>query len=284
MYRRTALQNIKLHDKIFAHTHTMSNGNLDLTPQNFRWYRGNQHCNISVFTDFSLDEVDGCTSKYKVALLMESPEVFPQAYHNIKDINKKFDIVLTFDKSLLDRGENYKQYFLGGSWIKPDDCQIYPKSKFCSMIASDKNSSSGHNMRHKIASNLDMDVYGSIRNNPIDYKLDGLKDYVFSVVIENTNKPYYFTEKLIDCLVTGTIPIIWCSEDNLWWYRKMIKHALYFNDLNQFCEHIDFFSTRVRRVWLNDWHKDRRVDNYNTGMKYYMPEDNLWNDYFKEMK
>ena len=43
--------------------------------------------------------------------------------------------------------------------------------------------------------------------DPIEFKIDGLKDYRFSVVIENCKRDYWFTEKLIDCFVTGTIPI-----------------------------------------------------------------------------
>ena len=38
-------------------------------------------------------------------------------------------------------------------------------------------------------------------------KIYGLKDYMFSIVIENTKQDYYFTEKLIDALLTGTVPI-----------------------------------------------------------------------------
>ena len=34
-------------------------------------------------------------------------------------------------------------------------------------------------------------------------------DYRFSIVIENCKRDYWFTEKLIDCLRTGTIPIYW---------------------------------------------------------------------------
>ena len=37
--------------------------------------------------------------------------------------------------------------------------------------------------------------------------LDGLKDYAFSIVVENN--PDWFTEKLIDCFACGTIPIYW---------------------------------------------------------------------------
>jgi hypothetical protein len=43
--------------------------------------------------------------------------------------------------------------------------------------------------------------------NEIKNKEDGLKDYCFSIVIENATYPNMFTEKITDCFVTGTIPI-----------------------------------------------------------------------------
>ena len=32
---------------------------------------------------------------------------------------------------------------------------------------------------------------------------------MYSVAVESSNEPNYFTEKLIDCLITKTIPIYW---------------------------------------------------------------------------
>jgi hypothetical protein len=32
---------------------------------------------------------------------------------------------------------------------------------------------------------------------------------MYSIVVESSSEPNYFTEKLIDCLVTKTIPIYW---------------------------------------------------------------------------
>jgi hypothetical protein len=32
---------------------------------------------------------------------------------------------------------------------------------------------------------------------------------MFSIVVENIKTDYYFTEKIIDCFRTGTIPIYW---------------------------------------------------------------------------
>jgi hypothetical protein len=43
-------------------------------------------------------------------------------------------------------------------------------------------------------------------------KVDMLKDYMFSIVIENEKINSLFTEKLIDCFLTGTIPIYYGCE------------------------------------------------------------------------
>jgi hypothetical protein len=40
-------------------------------------------------------------------------------------------------------------------------------------------------------------------------KNEGLDPYAFSIAIENGRRDAYFTEKLIDCLVTGTVPLYW---------------------------------------------------------------------------
>ena len=38
-------------------------------------------------------------------------------------------------------------------------------------------------------------------------KIEGLQDYKFSITIENGQHDNYFTEKILDCFLTGTIPI-----------------------------------------------------------------------------
>ncbi|GAI27598.1 unnamed protein product, partial [marine sediment metagenome] len=53
-----------------------------------------------------------------------------------------------------------------------------------------------------------LDIFGR-GYNEIESKLTGLADYMFHIVIENSKKDYWFTEKLIDCFVTGTVPLYW---------------------------------------------------------------------------
>jgi len=52
-----------------------------------------------------------------------------------------------------------------------------------------------------------------------------LSPYQFSIAMENTQQDYYFTEKLIDCFVTDTVPIYWGapSIDKIFDRRGMIQ-------------------------------------------------------------
>ena len=92
------------------------------------------------------------------------------------------------------------------------------------MILSSKTVCEGHRLRHEIVkhiSNLNVDLFGHIYNpismgddsdNPqslTNEKILALKNYHFSIIIENCKEDYYFDEKLLDSLLTGTIPIYW---------------------------------------------------------------------------
>ena len=182
---------------------------------------------IVIYTETSLHKAKSFESKKKIALMVESPEINRQYYDYIEQNNNLFDIVLTFSKKLLDKGENYKFNVFGTTWIHKTYQSIYAKHKLCSVILSNKIQTSGHRLRHSLVSilrNSNIDIYGAghkplphlqTRNFDKDHcgagisnqKVLGLKDYMFSIVIENCKEDYYFTEKLIDCFLTGTIPI-----------------------------------------------------------------------------
>jgi hypothetical protein len=57
-----------------------------------------------------------------------------------------------------------------------------------------------------------VDLYGR-GFNEIEEKEEALCDYMFSVVIENGVYETYFTEKILDCFATGTIPVYLGTPD-----------------------------------------------------------------------
>lgn len=164
---------------------------------------------IVVYTETSFDKIHSEIPN-RIAWLIESPEITPLYYNWIEHNYNKFKYVLTHNKKLIDLGYNFKFAPLGGSWLWNDEIKIYKKTKSISIIASGKSDTSGHKLRHQIISRYNniLDIYGRVYN-PIDRKIEGLKDYRFSVCIENAREDYYFTEKIMDCFLSGTVPIYW---------------------------------------------------------------------------
>jgi hypothetical protein len=57
-----------------------------------------------------------------------------------------------------------------------------------------------------------IDYYGR-SFNPFNIKEDVLNDYYFSISIENEKYSNYYTEKLMDCFATGTIPVYYGTPE-----------------------------------------------------------------------
>lgn len=131
---------------------------------------------------------------------------------NIELVEKSFLKVFVNDMSFLDMSGVF-EYVPPGSnmpWIK--DYYIRPKTKTVSIIASAKNWTVGHRLRHEIVkNNPSVDAYGG-GYKKIESKEEALDDYMFSFCIENAKYDLYYTEKLTDCIATGTIPIYWGSD------------------------------------------------------------------------
>lgn len=201
---------IKLLDTTFSHS-ILGYCSDYQTSDYFNWDRDNINVdgqNNIVFTDNTLH--NAIKKEISYAWLIEPIGISPNIYTSITKMSDNFIKIFTHEKTLIDLGEPYELVPFGCCWINPQDHKLYNKTKDLSIIASSKNYSDGHILRQNVITEFknSMDVYGR-GHNQIPYKLDGLKDYRFSIVIENCKRDYWFTEKLIDCLVTGTIPIYW---------------------------------------------------------------------------
>lgn len=158
---------------------------------------------------------DGVTGT-KYAWLLESKFVTPDIVEEIKskyeEYFKVFKYIFTHNKELLNLDDRFKWCPANGFWIK--DPKIYEKSKMISFITSNKNFTEGHKVRldwvEKIGDQVDLYGRGF---NQIENKEQGLCDYMFSVVIENGFYDSYYTEKILDCFATGTIPVYLGSPD-----------------------------------------------------------------------
>jgi len=205
---------IKIKDTSFRHCYYSSNPTI---PVNFSddiewdWNLSNiKEDELIFFTHSSINEGVNYGGKNKICWLIEPYDLVPNNYNQIKQLSDRFKYVFTYEKTLLDLGKNFRFIPSGGTWIKSEDQKMWDKTKLISIIASGKRMLQGHKLRHDVISKFSsqMDVMGNGYKS-IPLKIDGLKDYMYSVVIENCKRDYYFTEKLIDCFLTGTIPIYW---------------------------------------------------------------------------
>jgi hypothetical protein len=178
-------------------------------------------------SDIILNTMSHCRKYIKgrlnISWIIETFEIEKSHINFIINNLNKYDIVLTCFKELIEL-DSSKFHFnaYGTSWMHDDYIQIYDKSKICSIVASNKKDLIGHKLRHIIANKLPsfVDRYGpsfinlpnnteNIARSRTNGKILSLSPYMFSIIIENDKRDYYFTEKLIDCFLTGTIPIYW---------------------------------------------------------------------------
>lgn len=171
---------------------------------------------ITLFTDDYIlsNEVDKVKSKIKIAWCLESPAVQPLVHDHIEEVAHKFDYIFTYRDDLIQADpKKYIPNSPGGTYLREQDFGLYEnkKNKNCSIILSGKKQFEGHALRHLIYNNcVGIDAYGwGTHKGHLENKIDAFRDYMFSIVIENTRVAHYFTEKIIDCLLSGCIPIYW---------------------------------------------------------------------------
>jgi hypothetical protein len=187
----------------------------------------NKKVSIS-FDSFNYDE----NADYKVMVQIEPPSIMG-IINQIHSFKNNFDLILTWNTEVLEECENSELFPFGSCWINESDRGIHNKTKILSIVASNKRQTEGHRLRHTIIdSNLTpMDTYGR-GYNPIENKITAFKDYMFSLIIENEKIDNLFTEKIIDCLVTGTVPIYWGCGNIGNYFDK--RGFLEFNSVDEF--------------------------------------------------
>lgn len=252
---------IKIKDFAFAHTDYSTLQKCKY----FSWTRKNESSNVCFFTDTSLPAVYQSNDRIKVAWLIEPRAINSETYEFIKNNHNLFDYILTYDKELLKISEKFLFYPHGGCWLKDEDKKIHNKTKFCSIIASGKRQTEGHILRHDVINHLKdkIDIFG-FGYNPIDNKIDGLKDYKYSIVIENSIQDDYFTEKIIDTILTGTIPIYWGTKN-----------------INSYFKNIPIFTNikELEEIINNDITNYNIEENFNLALKLTIPENYFFENY-----
>jgi hypothetical protein len=139
--------------------------------------------------------------------------------------HKNFDLVLTYDQMILDLCDNSVMFEFGTSWVFNYDFNTVKKFQI-SHLTGNKQITLGHRLRQEtyqrqaeILSPIDFFVssFSPVKNTFGSKMLTESKTPLFEsqfhICIENSRQKNLFTEKLIDCLSTKTVPIFFGCDN-----------------------------------------------------------------------
>lgn len=197
---------LKIRDKAFGHALFSNN---PMPPVSFakhiEWVRPEIPDQHTIYTDGFIAEAPAGSTIWLLEPLPNQQAV----YSLVNQHPDRFRAIWTHDAVMLDLPNAHLVPF-GGCWIEPELRKVWGKSKDVSVIASHKQGLYGQRLRHEVIEECGAMV--DARGGPysrLETKAPALIPYRFSVVAENCRRNYWFTEKLLDCFLTGTVPIYW---------------------------------------------------------------------------
>jgi hypothetical protein len=220
-------------------------------PNNF--FLGNCELKIFLAIDpnvifFNKEKLKEIRLKFDKVILIHGCE--PPLINNISEKILEnisfFDKVLTFDENLINQSIKCEKFCFGSSWIMTDKSNTHInlfdeyynhfslEKKFkLSFVKSNKNNLPGHKLRHQISYLLKDKPYEILFPNYVKNTEKKLlfEDSMFHLTIENSQVVNYFTEKIIDCFMSYTIPIYWGCP-NIGDYFNM-EGVIVFNNENE---------------------------------------------------
>lgn len=194
---------------------------LGQNPDCILWDRHNVGLPIHFYTHEAIFQETNKYARKKYGLLFESEAIRPNDFDRAldsPDIIKRFNKIFTFSERILEKYENALFAPASGLWYgteinggEIDPERYMKKDKNISVVASNKQGSEYHRLRVAIAKeaiSLGLaDGFGQFCNNRIAKKAEGLDRYRYSIVVENDVTDLYFTEKIMDCFASMTIPV-----------------------------------------------------------------------------
>ena len=185
--------------------------------------------------DIYIDTEEYTQNKNKKIYVQREPNVIHSCYEYLEKNGHKYDLIFCFDPARLTLTNTFKTIF-AGTWIESDfyeSIDISKKKFAISNITGWKTGCLGYYLRHLLYENQtafqqfpiifyrssahiiipEIAVNPLIPKEPLSSKYILFEDYQYSIIIENTREKNYFSEKLMDCLITKTIPIYYGCEN-----------------------------------------------------------------------
>lgn len=238
------------------------------------------------------------TNGKSIGLVFESQSIFP--YQEVERVINDFDIVFTHSSVLLEKYNNTRWIPGGGIWVggtinkdllggSDGEIKLYDKSKNISMVSSGKSMCKLHVDRLNLANYIfynneyrsSVDMFGTFNDDKQKWVpiIDSLKDYRFSIAIENFIDKDYFTEKLLNCFATGTIPIYIGATDLS--KRFDIDGIIQCSSIQDIVKFINQNKNNLSELYNSKLESINR--NFNLCKKYELIENYIYDNYLTEL-
>ncbi len=188
----------------------------------FIWDRFNFELKTQFYSHQAMLQTMG-NPDYRYGALIEAESITPEDYllfDKHQNLNKEFDAIFTYSEKLLNKLDNAVfMPFNASIWYGTTEqggilsVETYKdKNKNISIIASNKLLCEMHHFRKDIAmkcKNYNLaDTFGTFDGGARVPKIaDVLTNYRYNIAIENYIDDYYFTEKILNCFASMTVPI-----------------------------------------------------------------------------
>ena len=191
--------------------------------------------NCYILNDITLEEynkIDFNLNYPKIYISVE-PELILSNESFLLNKYKDFHTIFTYNQHILDSCNNSKIFIPSSCWIdklKYQNIDLSKKKFQISNLSGSKEMCMAHTFRKHIHNNQNLLIefpiifFISSFQKPVlekkinnrflnEDKFDLFECFQFAIIIENTNQDNCLSEKIIDCLITKTIPIYYGAKN-----------------------------------------------------------------------
>lgn len=148
-----------------------------------------------------------------IFIYSEPPEIIGGIDSYVLNQWKLYDYVLTWDENILANIPNARKMLYIDPWIT-DEFISKEKEFKLSFLRGAKSYAPGHQLRwevwrNKEHLNIPLAFYEVMPFDKNVRQTNLFSDSQFNLSIENSQHSNYFTEKILDCFLTKTVPIYW---------------------------------------------------------------------------
>lgn len=225
--------------------------------------------NVSISIDNLTYDKD---ADYRILFLAEPVSIAPTINEGALRNAHQFDKIYTFTQAILDKYKTAEMFEWGSSWLDFKDLNI-DKKPHITFVTSSKSQAPGHELRLAVFDELNkidlingLEIYQH-KSPPFHQRRnDFFESAMFHIAVENSQQKNYFTEKIIDCFASKTVPIYYgCPNIGDWFDMDGI---LTFNDI----EELQDLLLSVDADWYNK--KKPAIDrNYELAKRWHSQND-----------